>query len=115
MKSARVKEAGEFGGRRGKRELSAPLPGNRPYKKAGGTGLVPKGGIGCVNCGFCVEQYPAQTIRPGDPRETDSGACISCMRCVVRCPQGARKVNGALVSAQTPGRIPSPAGLRYPL
>lgn len=54
-------------------ELSAAqIPGEHPYKKAGGAGLVPR---------------------------ADSKKCISCMRCVVRCPHSARKVNGALVSA----------------
>lgn len=84
--------------RQGKRDLTAPLPGNRPYKKAGGAGMVPKAGSGCTGCGLCAEQCPAQAIRSDDLR-ADGEKCISCMRCVVRCPQGARKVNGALLSA----------------
>ena len=85
--------------RQGKRELTAPLPGNRPYKKTGGGGMVPKAGSDCVSCGLCAKQCPAQAIPAEDPRKTDGGACISCMRCVVRCPQGARKVNGAMLAA----------------
>ncbi len=80
-------------------ELSAPqIPGNDPYKKAGGAGLVPKADNQCTNCGLCAEKCPAQAISKDNLRGTDSKKCISCMRCVVKCPQSARKVNGAMVS-----------------
>lgn len=75
------------------------VPGNRPYKKAGGAALVPKAGSECVQCGLCAAQCPAQAISREDPRKTDSKKCISCMRCVTQCPHGARKVNGTMVSA----------------
>ncbi len=74
------------------------VPGNRPYKKAGGAGLVPKADGSCNGCGLCAEICPAQAIKKENLKATDSKKCISCMRCVVRCPQSARKVNGALVS-----------------
>ncbi|MEZ3502073.1 MAG: EFR1 family ferrodoxin [Lachnospiraceae bacterium] len=81
-------------------EISAPqIPGNRPYKKTGGAGLVPKVDHKCISCGLCAEKCPAQAIRKENLQEADSKKCISCMRCVVRCPQSARKVNGVLVSA----------------
>ncbi|MDE7222314.1 MAG: 4Fe-4S binding protein, partial [Acetatifactor sp.] len=80
-------------------DISTPqIPGNRPYKKAGGAGLVPRSGNNCTGCGLCAEQCPAQAIDKDNPNVTDSKKCISCMRCVVKCPQSARKVNGALVS-----------------
>ncbi len=74
------------------------LPGNRPYKKMGNVGLVPKGSNQCTQCGLCAETCPAQAISKELLKQTDGKRCISCMRCVVNCPQSARKVNGALVA-----------------
>jgi Fe-S-cluster-containing hydrogenase component 2 len=74
------------------------IPGNRPYKKAGGAGLVPKAGNECTNCGLCAKQCPAQAISKENLKVADSKKCISCMRCVVQCPHSARKVNGVMVS-----------------
>ena len=79
-------------------ESSPAIPGNRPYKKAGGAGLVPKAGKECIRCGVCAAQCPAQAISRDAPQKTDGKKCVSCMRCVVQCPHGARKVNGAMVS-----------------
>ena len=75
------------------------IPGNRPYKKAGGAGLVPKASDKkCNGCGLCAEQCPAEAISRDNLKISDSKKCISCMRCVANCPQSARKVNGAMVS-----------------
>lgn len=74
------------------------IPGNRPYKKAGGAGLVPKLDKSCVKCGACTEMCPVQAIDPAN-FVADSKKCIACMRCVKQCPQNARKVNGMMVSA----------------
>ena len=74
------------------------IPGNRPYKKAGDVGLVPKAGASCNSCGLCAENCPARAISKENLNAANSKKCISCMRCVVRCPQGARKINRALVS-----------------
>ncbi len=73
------------------------VPGNRPYKKGGGAGLVPKVTRDCVKCGLCAGKCPVQAIAP-ETFAADSKKCISCMRCVRQCPHGARKVNGAMVN-----------------
>lgn len=80
--------------------LSEPdLPGNRPYKKAGGAGMVPKATRECNRCGVCAAECPVQAIPKENPAKVDEKACISCMRCVSVCPQGARKLNPLMLSA----------------
>ena len=81
-----------------KAEAASSIPGNRPYKKAGGAGLVPKPDKSCVKCGACAKTCPVQAIDP--TRFTaDSKVCIACMRCMKQCLKNARKVNGMMVSA----------------
>ena len=75
------------------------IPGNRPYKKAGGAGMVPKATKDCTNCGTCAAECPVQAIDKKDPKKVDEKACISCMRCIAVCPQGARKLNPVMLSA----------------
>lgn len=75
------------------------IPGNRPYKKAGGAGMVPKPTKECTNCGVCAAECPVQAIDKKDPKKVDEKACISCMRCIAVCPQDARKLNPVMLSA----------------
>ena len=75
------------------------IPGNRPYKKAGGVGMVPKPTKGCTNCGVCAAECPVQAIDNKNPKKVDEKACISCMRCISVCPHAARKVNPVMLSA----------------
>lgn len=81
----------------GKDSEIASLPGNRPYKKSGGAGLVPKPTKDCVKCGLCAEKCPVQAIDRAS-FAADPKTCIGCMRCVKQCPGNARKVNSAMVS-----------------
>lgn len=81
----------------GKDSEIASLPGNRPYKKSGGAGLVPKPSKDCIKCGLCAEKCPVQAIDPAS-FAADPKLCIGCMRCVKQCPGSARKVNGLMVS-----------------
>ena len=75
------------------------IPGNRPYKKAGGAGMVPKPTKECTNCGICAAECPVQAIDQENSKKVDEKACISCMRCISVCPQDARKVNPVMLSA----------------
>lgn len=71
---------------------SSKIPGNRPYKKVGNFGMVPKPGKNCNKCGVCAMQCPNQAIDK-TTLIADKNKCISCMRCVVNCPKSARKLN----------------------
>lgn len=75
------------------------IPGNRPYKKAGGAGMVPKPTKECTKCGICASECPVQAIDRENPKKVDERACISCMRCISVCPHSARKVNPVMLSA----------------
>lgn len=75
------------------------IPGNRPYRKAGAAGMVPKATKACTGCGVCAAECPVQAIEKENPKQVDEKACISCMRCVAVCPQGARKLNPVMRSA----------------
>lgn len=74
------------------------IPGNRPYRKASGAGIVPKATRACVKCGICAVKCPVGAIDAGDPGRVDKDLCISCMRCVAVCPHGARRVSRLMLA-----------------
>lgn len=75
------------------------IPGNRPYKKAAGAGMVPKPTKECTQCGICAAECPVQAIDKENPKKVNEKFCFSCMRCVSVCPHSARKVNPVMLSA----------------
>lgn len=80
------------------KDYSTPaIPGNRPYRKTGNVGIVPKMTKSCTKCGICAIKCPVNAIDKTDPSIVDKKLCISCMRCVSVCPNNARKVNGMLL------------------
>lgn len=80
-----------------KADSCTSVPGNRPYKKAGSAGLVPKPSGSCIKCGICAKNCPVHAIDSMN-FTADKGKCISCMRCLKQCPHDARKVSGIMVS-----------------
>lgn len=75
------------------------IPGNRPYRKRGGGGMVPMPNENCTKCGLCAEKCPVQAIDRHDPQTVDTSACIGCMRCIAVCPASARALNGGMLAA----------------
>ena len=75
------------------------IPGHRPYKETGSSGMMPKATKSCVHCGVCAEKCPVQAIDLSDPTVTDKDKCISCMRCVAVCPHSARKIGAVMMTA----------------
>ncbi len=57
------------------------IPGNRPYKKAGGASMVPKATKECTNCGVCAAECPVQAINKENPKKVDEKVCSERKEC----------------------------------
>lgn len=75
------------------------IPGNRPYKKAGGGGTVLIVNHKRNKCGSCARKCSAQPNSREDLKAMNSKKCISRMRCAAICPQSARKVDSVMAAA----------------
>jgi ferredoxin len=80
---------------------SPEIPGNWPlrpyYKPVDGEGvvfdfkrIVPTTMSTCIDCGYCANICPVQSISFVDNR-TISGICIKCCACVKQCPVNAKQ------------------------
>lgn len=81
--------------------IDIDVPGNIPFREYNGIPLKPKTTKKCTECGLCGKLCPVGAIPFDNPHKTDKNICISCMRCVAKCPHHARKCNELMIAATT--------------
>lgn len=74
-------------------EEPVQVPGTRPFREYSGVPFKPEAGKSCSFCGACADKCPVGALPKENPKAIDKEVCISCMRCIAVCPQGARGIN----------------------
>ena len=77
------------------------VPGNADYRPLPQMPATPLVTDACGGCGMCARKCPVGAIPLSNPRSTDAGKCILCMRCVAICPRKARVLPPPMVQAFT--------------
>ena len=80
------------------------------YKELVNIPFKPQANESCGKCGICAASCPVGAIDKADPRKTDKGRCISCMRCRDICPKHARDLDPAFMQAAAEKMAPKLGG-----